>query len=228
MSMREHHGEYSPGLPERLPDGERILWQGRPDSWELAKRAFHIREFALYFALFLSARGIVGVLDGEGALAAAFSVLVIAPLAFVGTAIVWLLAWSMARSAIYTITDRRIVLRFGVAIQICANLPFRQIGEVGLRVFKSGHGDIALSLNAPSELTYAHLWPHARPWRLAKPVPMLRALGEAAEVGRILAQAMTEFEHAGKKYRVEGGAEACVSSGALDEVTPWLTSHAEA
>ena len=38
-------------------------------------------------------------------------------------------------------------------------------------------------------LGYLMLWPHARPFRLAKPQPMLRALADAAEAAAILAKA---------------------------------------
>jgi hypothetical protein len=38
-------------------------------------------------------------------------------------------------------------------------------------------------------LGYATLWPHARPFRLVAPQPMLRALPQAAEVAGILAKA---------------------------------------
>ena len=44
------------GLPERLPEGETLLWQGRPSWRQLALRAFHVREIAIYFALLLAWR----------------------------------------------------------------------------------------------------------------------------------------------------------------------------
>ena len=46
----EHEFEAAPGLPERLPAGERILWQGAPDWRALALHAFHVRKLAIYFA----------------------------------------------------------------------------------------------------------------------------------------------------------------------------------
>lgn len=189
--MREHDYEPIPGLPERLPAGEKMLWQGKPDWRVLAERAFHVREFALYFGLFLSARGVVAFLDGEGLVMSLFSALAVAPLAAAGTGIILLFAWLTARSTIYTITDRRLVLRFGVAIQICVNLPFRQVDSVALKLFKSGHGDLPLTLKGATELTYAHLWPHARPWKLARPVPMMRSIPDANRVGVLLVDAMT-------------------------------------
>ena len=43
-----------PGLPEELPEGERILWRGGPDWKSLAMHVFHVRAVAIYFALILA------------------------------------------------------------------------------------------------------------------------------------------------------------------------------
>jgi hypothetical protein len=39
------------GLPERPPSGEIILWQGRPDTWSLAREALNLNWIMGYFAL---------------------------------------------------------------------------------------------------------------------------------------------------------------------------------
>ena len=39
------------GLPEQPPEGERILWQGRPDTWHLAVEALKLKWVAGYFLL---------------------------------------------------------------------------------------------------------------------------------------------------------------------------------
>ena len=38
-ALHEHEFEAAPGLPEKLPQGERILWQGAPDALALARAA---------------------------------------------------------------------------------------------------------------------------------------------------------------------------------------------
>jgi len=50
-ASRGHEHEFEPeyGLPERLPDGEKMLWQGAPDFKALAIRVFHLRKLALHF-----------------------------------------------------------------------------------------------------------------------------------------------------------------------------------
>ena len=51
-------------------------------------------------------------------------------------------------------------------------------------------GDIALTLNTSDKVAYLHLWPHAKPWRLAHPVPMLRVVPDATQIARTLADAL--------------------------------------
>ena len=49
----EHEFEAAPGLPEPLPSGERLLWQGRPDWVVQAIEDFHVRKLAIYFLVML-------------------------------------------------------------------------------------------------------------------------------------------------------------------------------
>jgi hypothetical protein len=49
--VREYTSEPVRGLPENLPEGEHILWQGGPKWTALAVRALHVRAVAIYFAL---------------------------------------------------------------------------------------------------------------------------------------------------------------------------------
>ena len=53
--------EVMPGLPERPPQGEEILWQGRPATWALAKASLSLFWVAGYFALLTLWRFVVVV-----------------------------------------------------------------------------------------------------------------------------------------------------------------------
>lgn len=179
--MTEYEIEPVPGLPGKLPPGERMLWQGAPDRKLLARSAFHARKVAAYFGVLVAA-GIVMSASATG-----IALTVVAGLAAVG--LLELLAWATARTTLYTITDKRVVLRIGVAIQKCINLPLAEIGAADLRTLGDGAGEISLTLKSPSPFGFALLWPHARGWRLAKPEPMLRALPDGERVANLLARA---------------------------------------
>ncbi|MBX9664254.1 photosynthetic complex putative assembly protein PuhB [Novosphingobium sp.] len=178
--MREHDIEPIRGLPGDLPPGEALLWQGAPDAWVFARSALGARWIGGYFAL-LVGWALVGGTPLGALITAGFGVLAMC--------LVYGFAALVARSTVYTITNRRVVLRVGVALSKCINLPLVKLGGADLRTLGAGYGDIALSLDGPSMLGYAILWPHARPFRFAKPQPMLRALPNAAEAAGILAKA---------------------------------------
>lgn len=183
--MSEYEIEPIRGLPGHLPPGERILWQGGPDRTALARRAFHARAVAIYFgALIALAAGFALLRDGSWTGTIATVVCGILALAVLNV-----LAWASARSSVYTLTDRRVVLRVGVALPKCINLPLSLVNAVDLATHGDGTADIALRLTGKQQLGWLPLWPHARPWRLATPEPMLRAVRDGAEVAGLLARA---------------------------------------
>jgi Bacterial PH domain len=193
FAAREHEFEAEPGLPEPLPKNERLLWQGSPDWRALAVRAFHVRKLIVYFSVILLLRGAVVLSDGGSIADALIAVLWLSPLAVIAVGIAVSLAQLSARTAVYTITDRRVVMRIGIVLTVTFNLPYRSIQNADLRLDGAGRtGDIALQLKAPDRIAYLHLWPHARPWRMARPEPMLRGLSDAPAVAKILSAAWSQ------------------------------------
>jgi hypothetical protein len=186
----EHEFEPEYGLPEPLPVGERILWQGSPDWRMLARRAFHVRKLVVYFAVILAIRSATVWSSGGSATDAILAALWLAPLAGAAVGMAAFMAWLSARTTVYTITDKRIVMRVGIVLSLTFNLPFSRLANAALRLdAKHGTGDIPLVLAGSDRIAYLHLWPHARPWRVAKPEPMLRSVPDAARVAEILAEA---------------------------------------
>lgn len=192
MSHDDFDFEPIPGLPERPPPGETILWQGKPDWWGLALRVFHIRKVAIYFAILLAWRGIATVYDGGTLTASLLAMLSILPLVLVGLGILGLLAALYARTTIYTITSRRVVMRFGVALPMTVNFPFTVVEGASLRLCGDGTGDLPLALKGPDKMAYLVLWPFVRPGHYKLPQPMLRALPEAGSVAAVLSTALQD------------------------------------
>jgi hypothetical protein len=177
-------------LPERLPEGERLLWQGAPDWRRLAQHAFHIRGLALYFGAIVAYCLASAIIDGKPLHDAAVSTALLTGTAMVPIAFLTAYAWLVSRSTVYTVTDQRVVLRFGIALPMTINLPYGKIEAAALRPLANGSGDISLLLNPVDKLAYLVLWPHARPWRLKRPEPTLRAIPDAVRVGQLLARAL--------------------------------------
>lgn len=187
---QEHDLELVRGLPGPLPAGERILWQGAPDWRVLARRALPTRWVALYFAVLGTWSVVSSTADGRD-LSHAFTGTALTLLAgALGIGLIALFAWGVGRTSVYTITNKRIVLRIGVAVSKCVNLPFAQIAGAGLKLFPGGAGDIPVTLLPANRVAHAQLWPHVRPFRFAATEPMLRAVPEAAAVADLLGQAL--------------------------------------
>jgi hypothetical protein len=191
IRVGEHESEPIRGLPELPPAGEEILWQGAPCWRRLARSVFHVDKLAIYFAAMAAWRIGSALSDGQTVPGAAVSA---APLALLGLAALGILtgiAWLQGRTTVYTVTNRRVVMRFGVALDMAVNLPFAGIQSAALRVHRDGTGDIPLSVSDAHRLGYVMLWPHARPWRFGRRVePMLRAVPDAEAVAETLTRAV--------------------------------------
>ena len=185
----EHELEPQYGLPERLPDNEKILWQGSPDARVLARSAFHIRKLALYFVALVALQAANVAADGASAADVLLALVWPAGLSALALLGIWTLAWLTARTAVYTVTDRRVVMRIGIVLTLTFNLPLRTIESAAMRQGSGGHGDIVLALKGPDHIAWLHLWPHARPWHLTRTQPMLRALPQVADVAALLQRA---------------------------------------
>jgi hypothetical protein len=128
--------------------------------------------------------------EGGNVVELAISLAILTPLAGISVGLMAFMAWLTARTSMYTITDQRIVMRIGIVLSVTFNLPFKSLDSVGLKRFTDGTGDLALTIGAKDHIAYLHLWPHARPWKFAKPEPMLRSIAEVATVANTLSQAM--------------------------------------
>ncbi len=193
---REHEFEAQYGLPELLPEDERILWQGTPRWSLLARKAFHADKIALYFGAILGWQVLSRMSDGAGLGEALASLMVLLPLFAMALGTLCLMAWLSARTTAYTLTNKRVVMRIGIVLTVTYNLPLKCIEAAGLRPGSGGRGDITLALEPETNIAWAQLWPHVRPWRLKKAEPMLRALDDAEAVAAKLHQAWAEVNGA--------------------------------
>ncbi len=199
--MKAHHNghehEFEPeyGLPEKLPQDERILWQGSPDTGLVFKHVFHARGLAIYFALILLARAGQQYADSGSAAQALAAAVWLAPIFGLGLLLFWAMAYLVAKTTVYTLTSRRVAMRIGIVLNLTLNLPLSRMQAALVRPLtkrstdEDGPGEIALILHAEDKVAYPHLWPHARPWHFANPQPMFRALPAVKGLGQLLTQA---------------------------------------
>lgn len=215
--MSADHDDYAqepiPGLPARPPSGEEILWQGSP-SWKgLAIDVFHVRAVAIYFAVLIAWRAYGHVQAGASgyALLSGISLSVVA----VGTVLILcLLARAYARTTVYTVTDRRVVIRSGVALPTAINLPFAAVTSADVKLKTHDRGDIRFVLSPDQRAGYVALWPHVRLGSLTQPEPMLRCIEGPADVVERLKRALerrVRVDVAGANTTVPGHTESVIS-----------------
>lgn len=213
VAAHEHEFEAAHGLPEPLPTGERMLWQGAPDWRALAVQVLHLRAAAIYFALLLLWQMAGTAADGGGVAHMLLAALPLTLLALFALGTLALIAWLMGRSTVYTITDRRVVMRIGIVLTVTFNLPYRRIDAAALRRRAGDVGDITLTLGGADRIAWLHLWPHVRPWQLKSPQPMLRALPQAEQVAGILSAALAAAAGQAKAAPAESPAPLAPQAG---------------
>lgn len=191
------------GMPERLPEDEKILWQGRPSAFALAINAFRLRWVIGYFIVMSLYR--VANLSANDAATAQVTEAVFGSLIFCAVAIVLILglSFAMSRAALFTITNDRVVLRYGAAIRKYVNVPFSKMTGAQLKRRSARVGDISLQLSGPGQPPYLQLWPFARPFKYSHPEPTLRGMENAEEIAQILARAV--YDKAPEKVQLELG-----------------------
>lgn len=176
------------GLPELLPKGEVILWQGRPNWLRLTIESLNLWWVIGYFGLLVAWR-LVTVIDY---LPLGTAVSVSVPFLFVAAFVGLLLCsigYIQARSTVYTITNRRIVMRIGAALTMTLNLPFTKIDNAAVAKKRGGFGNIAFETSGNTKFSYFVLWPHARSWYFGKPQPTLKCIPDIEKVSSILGEA---------------------------------------
>jgi hypothetical protein len=181
------------GVPPTLPlaPGERILWQGAPSWRAVACRVFHVRAVAAYFALLIllniaTIRAATG--PGLPALRGGASTAVIAAACLL---ILAGLACAVGRTTRYTLTTRRVILQFGIALPATLMLPLHRIAASAVAIRADHSGDIALQLYPGEQIAWIKLWPHVRPWRFRAAQPMLRDVPRAAILATLMTHALT-------------------------------------
>lgn len=185
---------------------EKVLWKGRPALGLFARTAFHTHTLGLYFAGLV----VIALVTGRNEVAMVAAVLGVALLG-----LLYFLAWLSTRTTLYILTDARLIMRIGMAIETRINLPLKQITAAHLRNRGDDHGDIALELTGDRLLGTVLLWPHMRPWHHARPQPMLRAVPDAAGLARMIAEARGHYGAIEQHVSASAGAVPAASRGQM-------------
>ena len=188
MSQDDFAFEPIRGLPERPPEGEVILWQGQPNWLRLTVESLNVWWILGYF-IFLFVWRFISVSDLMPLNQAVLVSLPFLALAMIVTLLLMLVGYIQAKATVYTITNKRVVMRIGAALTVTLNLPFTEIENAAIASSSKNFGSIVIDTKQDAKFSFLVLWPHARAWHFKKPQPSLRCIPNAAEVAEILSNA---------------------------------------
>lgn len=179
----------------RLMPGENILWEGRPDWRALSRGVLCIGWLALYLAAMLIWNAANDRMKGLGpfqtlwAEAPLFVVFCVVLAACAGFA-----AW-LARTTCYVVTNERCILHYGVAFQATMSLPLRRFAAVSVQEAGDGAAHIMLTLKPGARVQFLKMWPHVRPFRFRRTMPMLVGVPDGVRVAALISQATAQVSH---------------------------------
>ncbi len=211
------------GEVSRLPAGERVLWSGAPDQRSLARYFLRERWF-LAFVLFSFSLGAAEALQHtEGTWPRVVGVATLsAIMAVIAVVSIRVLAWQMARSSKYVITDRRVYFNIGIVMRADANIPYSSIEGVDVRRRSDGSADLIVSLSDEQEIPWLLLFPHMT-WRGGKRgKPTFRAVRDPQVAADALVGALREYAQSAGSEQAGASAATVPSSvrQAVAAVTP--------
>ena len=148
------------------------------------------------------------------------SAAILVPICLAACALLGGMAWASARTTIYTVTDKRVVLRIGIALPLTVNIPHSGVAGAFARLDARGAGDVGLAIGDGTRLAWFVLWPHCRPWRVRTPEPTMRAVPDAARLANILSEALATVA------REEGGMASRATMPAAPDTSAAAASRA--
>jgi hypothetical protein len=198
------------GLPENLPEDEKILWQGSPNFALLINKVFLFKIITIYF-IFLLVFTLYSDFQNVGQIEALTNLLTNILLSGFSLAALALLAYLTCSTTVYTLTNKRVVMRIGIVLTLTFNIPFKQILAADYKKHSHGSGDISFRIDPSTKIAFIHLWPHCRFKSFAHPEPAMKCIENADDVAFSVHQAW-------KKYR-ETNEETSKKSAETDKLT---------
>ena len=176
-------------LSKPLPEGERVLWQGKPSPVGFLRQIFHVQIVIVYVGLLLGWCLVTGAQSGHLA-DAAMAALRFAGLSAIALSLFAGLALGLAWSTSYTVTSARVVMEYGFALRKSVSIPFASVDGASLRDTGMTACDLVLNLRDGERVSYLLMWPHVRPGSVMRAQPMLRALTDVRGAASVLSRAL--------------------------------------
>ena len=170
---------------DAIPDGESILWKGKPSLWGFSWNLFGLKWITFYLSI-LSVVSIARFFASDFHTAFYIDFLPFFLSGIFGSIILIGLAAIQAYSTVYIITENRVIIKTGAALSFLISMPFKKIKEVNLQKRGASIGTISFELFSKKRVPYISCWPSVRPWKFKKTQPAFSCVGSVDEVATIL------------------------------------------
>ena len=177
--------EVHKNILDAIPEGESILWKGKPSFWGFSWYFFGLKLLAFYLIILsvvFAAR--LTVTDFFTAFVVDFLPFLLSGI--LASCILMALAKIQSQSSVYIITENRVIIKSGAALSFLISMPFKKIKAVNLQKRKGSLGTISFELNSGKRVPYISCWPSVRPWRFKKTEPAFSCIENVDEVATIL------------------------------------------
>jgi hypothetical protein len=170
---------------DAIPDGESILWKGKPSLWGFSWNLFGLKWITFYLSI-LSIVSIARFFASDFHTAFYIDFLPFFLSGIFASIILIGLAAIQAYSTVYIITENRVIIKTGAALSFLISMPFKKIKEVNLQKRGASIGTISFELFSKKRVPYISCWPSVRPWKFKKTQPAFSCVRSVDEVATIL------------------------------------------
>ena len=170
---------------DAIPNGESILWKGRPSLWGFSWNLFGLKWITLYLSI-LSIVSVARFFASDFYTAFYVDFLPFFLSGIFASIILICLAATQTYSTVYIITENRVIIKTGAALSFLISMPFKKIKEVNLQKRGASIGTISFELLSEKRVPYISCWPSVRPWKFKGTQPAFSCIGSVDEVATIL------------------------------------------
>jgi len=170
---------------DAIPNGESILWKGRPSLWGFSWNLFGLKWITLYLSM-LSIVSVARFFASDFYTAFYVDFLPFFLSGIFASIILIGLAATQTYSTVYIITENRVIIKTGAALSFLISMPFKKIKEVNLQKRGASIGTISFELFSKKRVPYISCWPSVRPWKFKKTQPAFSCVRSVEEVATIL------------------------------------------
>ena len=152
---------------DAIPDGESILWKGKPSLWGFSWNLFGLKWIAAYLFILLMV-SILRVFVSDFYTAFFVDFLPFFSSGVFASIILFGLAAVQTFSTVYVITEKRVIIKTGAALSFLISMPFKKIKGINLQKRRGSIGTISFELFSEKRVPYTSCWPSVRPWKFKK------------------------------------------------------------